>query len=171
MSGDKYLMEVGEKQGYEEKGWFAEASFFKCFPIPVFGRDAATALTAPNAIVLTEDVARRYFGKADPINKTVKIDKDDFVVKGVVAKPSHFHFDFNYLMASARRRAAGRAHAGLELAPVLHLCAAEARCGCSGIAAKVPGPYEKGDLPDAWTGGLHFSSPFSAPARHTPEVV
>jgi putative ABC transport system permease protein len=99
MSGDKYLMEVGEKQGYEEKGWFAEASFFRVFPFQFLAGDAATALTAPNAIVLTEDVASRYFRNADPINKTVKIDKDDFVVKGVVAKPSHFHFDFNYLMA------------------------------------------------------------------------
>src|SRR5215213_5959444 len=32
MTGDKFLVEVGEKSNYEEKGWFAEPSFFKLFP-------------------------------------------------------------------------------------------------------------------------------------------
>jgi putative ABC transport system permease protein len=99
MSGDKYLMELREKKGYEEKGWYAESSFFKVFPLQFVAGTAATSLVAPDAIVLSEDLASRYFGKEDPINKTIKIDKTDFVVKGVFVKPSHFHFDFNYLMA------------------------------------------------------------------------
>ncbi len=100
MSGDKYLMELGEKNGYEEKGWFADASFFKIFPFRFVAGNPATALTDPAAIVISEDLARRYFGKEDPINKTIKVDKQDFVVKGVFVKPAdHFHFDFNYLMA------------------------------------------------------------------------
>lgn len=99
MSGDRYLMELGEKKGYEEKGWFAESSFFRVFPFKFVAGKPLTALTDPNAIVLSEDLANRYFGKEDPINKTIKIDKDDFVVKGVFVKPSHFHFDINYLMA------------------------------------------------------------------------
>jgi putative ABC transport system permease protein len=99
MTGDKYLMELGEKTGYEEKGWFAEPSFFSIFPFRFVAGKPQTALTAPNAVALSRDVANRYFGKEDPINKTIKIDKEDFVVKGVFVKPSHFHFDINYLMA------------------------------------------------------------------------
>ena len=99
MSGDKYLVELGEKKGYEEKGWFTEPSFFNIFPFKFVAGKPSTALTDPNAIALSEDLAKRYFGKEDPINKTIKIDKDDFVVKGVFVKPSHFHFDINYLMA------------------------------------------------------------------------
>lgn len=99
MLGDKYLMERGEKNGYEEKGWFAESSFFQIFPFHFVAGTAAAALDAPNAIVLSEGLAKRYFGKEDPMDKTIKVDKADFVVKGVFAKPSHFHFDFNYLMA------------------------------------------------------------------------
>ena len=33
MSGDKFLMEKGEKKAYEEKGMFVESSFFKIFPL------------------------------------------------------------------------------------------------------------------------------------------
>jgi putative ABC transport system permease protein len=100
MTGDKFLMEVGEKKDYEEKGWFVESSFFKVFPIKFIKGDPATSLTAPSTIVISEDLAKRYFGSNDPLGKTVSIDKDTFEVKGVMAKlPSHFHLDFNYLMS------------------------------------------------------------------------
>jgi putative ABC transport system permease protein len=100
MSSDKFLMEEGDKKAYEDKGWFVEASFFEIFPLQFLKGNPATALTAPATIVLTEDVAQRYFGSEDPIGKTVKIDKTDFTVKGVLAKlPNHFHLDFHYLMS------------------------------------------------------------------------
>jgi putative ABC transport system permease protein len=100
MSGDKFLMETGDKKGYEEKGWFAEASFFRVFPMKFMKGDPATALAAPGAVVISSDLADRYFGKEDPIGKTIKIDKGDFEIKGVLAKlPDHFHFDFHYLMS------------------------------------------------------------------------
>ncbi|RYZ59951.1 MAG: FtsX-like permease family protein, partial [Chitinophagaceae bacterium] len=100
MTGDKYLMEVGEKSGYEEKGLFVDGSFFHIFPLPFVKGDAANALSAPNTIVINEDIAKRYFGKEDPISKTLFIDKDTFAVTGVTASlPEHFHLRFNYLMS------------------------------------------------------------------------
>jgi putative ABC transport system permease protein len=99
MTGDKFLMEVGEKGGYEEKGWFVEPSFLKIFPVKFLHGDPATALSDPNGIVISEDIANRYFGNENPMNKIVSIDKDTFAVKGVMAKlPGHSHLDFKYLM-------------------------------------------------------------------------
>jgi putative ABC transport system permease protein len=100
MSGDKFLMEVGDKRHYEEKGWFVEPSFFQMFSLKFIHGDPATSLTAPFTVVISEDLAKRYFGTENPLGKTVSIDKDTFEVKGVMAKlPSHFHLDFNYLMS------------------------------------------------------------------------
>ncbi|HKZ66239.1 MAG TPA: ABC transporter permease [Chitinophagaceae bacterium] len=100
MSGDKFLMELGDKKNYEEKGWFVESSFFEIFPLKFIYGDPATALAAPQTIVISQELAKRYFGQQDPIGKTIKIDKADFEVKGVMAKlPDHFHLDFNYLMS------------------------------------------------------------------------
>ena len=100
MSGDKYLMEVGDKKAYEEKGWFADSSFFQVFPFKFIKGDPSTALTAPAAIVISEELANKYFGNENPIGKTIKINKRDFAVSGVLAKlPGHFHFDFHYLMS------------------------------------------------------------------------
>jgi putative ABC transport system permease protein len=100
MSIDKFLMEVGEKRNYEEKGWFVESSFFQIFPLKFSKGDPATALTEPKTIVLTEELAKKYFNNEDPINKTLYIDKDTVTVKGVLAKlPDHFHLDFHYLVS------------------------------------------------------------------------
>jgi putative ABC transport system permease protein len=99
MTGDKFLMEVGDKKNYEEKGWLTESSFFKIFPLKFIRGDAATALAEPSAIVISEDLAQRYFGNEDPIGKTIKLNKNDLTVKAVLAKlPEHFHLDFHYLM-------------------------------------------------------------------------
>ena len=99
MSSDKFLMETGEKRNYEEKGWFVDTSFCKFFPLKFINGDPATALSAPRSIVLSEELANKFFDNANPINKTIRIDKDTFVVKGVFAKlPDHFHLNFHYLM-------------------------------------------------------------------------
>ncbi len=100
MAGDKFLVEAGEKAGYEEKGWYVDGSFFNVFPLPFIKGDRATALQAPKTVVINEDMAKRYFGNSDPIGKTVFIDKDTFAVSGVTASlPEHFHLRFNYLMS------------------------------------------------------------------------
>jgi putative ABC transport system permease protein len=100
MTLDKFLMEVGEKRNYEEKGWFVESSFFQIFPLKFSKGDAVTALNEPKTIVLTEELAKKYFNNEDPINKTLYIDKDTVTVKGVLSKlPNHFHLDFHYLVS------------------------------------------------------------------------
>ena len=100
MSIDKFLMEVGEKRNYEEKGWFVEPSFFQVFPLKFSKGDPNTALIEPRTIVINEELAKKYFNNEDPINKTIYLDKDTLTVKGVFAKlPDHFHLDFHYLVS------------------------------------------------------------------------
>src|SRR5688572_23861338 len=100
MSIDKFLLEVGDKSVYEEKGLFAESSFFKVFPLEFVKGDPSTALNAPNTMVISETMAKKYFGNEDPIDKIILVDKDTLTVKGVLAKlPQRFHLDFNYLMS------------------------------------------------------------------------
>jgi putative ABC transport system permease protein len=102
MLSDKYLLENGEKKGYEEKGWIVDSTFFQVFPVKFSRGDINTALNEPNAVVISEDIATRYFGNEDPVGKTVKINKGDMVVKAVFAKlPEHFHLRFQYLMPMA----------------------------------------------------------------------
>jgi putative ABC transport system permease protein len=99
MSNDKFLIENGDKKSYEEKGWIVDSNFFQVFPVKFLKGDVNTALNDPNSLVISEDIAKRYFGKEDPIGKTVKVNKSDVAVSAVFAKlPEHFHLQFQYLM-------------------------------------------------------------------------
>jgi len=100
MSDDKFLMENGDKKGYEKKGWLVDSNFFQAFPIKFLHGDINTALKDPASIVISEDLAKRYFGEQDPVGKIFQIDKGNMTVKGVFATlPSRFHLSFQYLMS------------------------------------------------------------------------
>jgi len=77
----------------------ADTNIFNVFNIPFIQGDPKTALKEPNSIVITEKMARKYFGKKNPLGKSITINnpKNLYEVTGVVAncpKNSHFYFDF-----------------------------------------------------------------------------
>ncbi|GAB3948017.1 ABC transporter permease [Spirosoma harenae] len=64
---------------------FTETDFFDIFNLPLIKGDKASVLTQPNTAILTERMARKYFGEANPINKTFRVDnKVSFRVTGVL---------------------------------------------------------------------------------------
>ena len=74
----------------------ADSSFFNFFSIPVLKGDQANLLNAPRKVVLSESTAKKIFGDADPIDKTIKIGSDTarYTVSGVMADvPSSSHFE------------------------------------------------------------------------------
>jgi putative ABC transport system permease protein len=100
MSNDKFLLENGDQKGYEDKGLFVDSTFFQIFPLKLLSGDAATALRDSGSIIISQDLARRYFGNTNPVGEILKVDKDNMMVKGVLAAaPSHFHLNFHYLMS------------------------------------------------------------------------
>lgn len=84
---------------FEEAGVVrTDPTFFDVFTAPFLRGDAASALRDPDAVVLTEETARRYFGDADPLGEILVFDDTlSVTVSGVVATPpetSHFDYDF-----------------------------------------------------------------------------
>ena len=78
---------------------YADSTFFDLFSFPLLRGDAATALDAPNQVVITEAMAEAFFGDADPIGQTLGIERSDsvrvYTVTGILAPPSdHSYFDF-----------------------------------------------------------------------------
>jgi putative ABC transport system permease protein len=102
MTDGRRLLEVGNKSGYEEKGLLTEASFFDFFPVKLVHGDAKTALADPNSVVISEEIAKKYFGNENPVGKMIQVNKSPIAVRGVMAKlPEHFHLEANYLMPIA----------------------------------------------------------------------
>jgi len=88
----------GERVFQEERFMFADSTVFEVFSFPLLVGDAATALTRPNTMVLTESSARKYFGAENPVGQTLRLNNDsDYEITGVmrdVPRRSHLQFDF-----------------------------------------------------------------------------
>ncbi|OOQ61845.1 ABC transporter permease [Mucilaginibacter pedocola] len=95
---------------FNEKGTFvADEHFFDVFDVALTKGDAKTALVDPYSIMLSETIAKKYFGDEDPMNKGLRLDdnKHEFKVTGVFKafpQNAHLHpemlFSFNTLKDS-----------------------------------------------------------------------
>ncbi|MEN8203544.1 MAG: FtsX-like permease family protein [Bacteroidota bacterium] len=84
----------------EENFYYADSSFFNVFSAPAIFGDPEKMLNRPNTVVLTEEIARKYFGNEDPVGKLLKVGQEEeiFEVTGVVRGfPENSHFRFNML--------------------------------------------------------------------------
>ncbi len=88
----------GEKIFQEERFMYADSTVFFVFSFPFVSGNPATALTRPNTLVLTQTLAQKYFGNANPLGQTLRVNNAlDFEVTGVIAdvpRQSHLQFDF-----------------------------------------------------------------------------
>jgi putative ABC transport system permease protein len=82
----------------EERVFWVDPSFIDVFTVPFIEGDPETALTEPNSIVLTRSMALKYFGREDPMGRSLNADRSrDYLITGVVEDVphnSHFHYDF-----------------------------------------------------------------------------
>ncbi len=102
MASGKMLVEANNIQAYEEKWLLTESTFFNLFPLELISGDPQTALADPFSIVITQGFSNKYFGKQEAIGQTIKIDKIDYRISGVLQKvPEHFHLQFDFLMPLA----------------------------------------------------------------------
>ena len=79
---------------------FADSTAFDLFDWKVIAGDPKTALIRPNTIVLTKELAKKYFGEENPIGEIIIMDNEDpFEVTAVVEIPTNSHFFFNGLIS------------------------------------------------------------------------
>ena len=95
---DKWKISYGDKFFFSDLLGTADSTFFDVFTFPFVKGDPKTALTRRNSIVLTESMARKYFGTEEPIGKVLTMFQGRYVftVSAVikdVPKNSHLHFD------------------------------------------------------------------------------
>ena len=81
-----------------KSGYTVSEHYFNIFTLKFIKGNAATPISDPSSIVLTQSAAKALFGDADPINKVVKIDNDySLKVTAILADVpgnSTFQFDF-----------------------------------------------------------------------------
>jgi len=96
-----------DKQFNEQRIFYADASIFEVFSFSLIQGDAKTALAEPSTVVITRDMARKYFGSEDPMGKILTLGAgQDFRVTGVLQEiplNSHFRFDMLFSMKSLEK--------------------------------------------------------------------
>src|SRR6185295_7752100 len=73
---------------------------FDVFTFQFIQGDPTTALKDQHALVLTESAAKKYFGKDDPMGKTLEIDdlEPQMVTAVIKDVPDNSHFKFDILL-------------------------------------------------------------------------
>lgn len=78
---DKTVKKFQEEDGIA----FAEPAYFDIFNFPTVEGDAKSAMSDPTGALITQTMARKYFGSGDPMGKRLRFDnKYDYVVRGVL---------------------------------------------------------------------------------------
>ena len=91
---------IGKKRFEETAVFYADSTLLQVFSFPLINGNAETALTRPDAVLITEDMAKKYFGNEDAVGKILKRDnKDNVVVTGVLKNiPANSHLQFDFIM-------------------------------------------------------------------------
>ncbi|MHC1704551.1 MAG: ABC transporter permease [Tenuifilaceae bacterium] len=92
------LFKYEDKEFYEENFSYVDSTVFDIFTYKTIKGNPKAALLEPNKIVLTEKIANKYFGKTDPIGKTLVTGDKSYEVAGVIEDiPTNSHFRFDAL--------------------------------------------------------------------------
>jgi putative ABC transport system permease protein len=101
---------LGDKTFYEPKVIGVDSTFFDVFTFPLIFGDKETVLGQPNTLVLSEEMAQKYFRRTDVVGETLSFDftsfgegRVEYKIVGVAENfpaNSHFHADFLLSMLS-----------------------------------------------------------------------
>ena len=107
----RILLKCSGHDFYEQGGAYIDPAAFSMFTFPFLKGNPHSALSNPHSIVLTEPMARKYFGEENPVGKTVEIKNllrtttgdsvltDVFTVTGVLKDiPGNSHLQFDFLL-------------------------------------------------------------------------
>ena len=103
-----WLFTTEDKQFYEQRVYWADGNLFEVFDVSLVRGNPSSALTAPNTMVISASMARKYFGDADPIGKTITGDHlFPFTITAIMEDPppyAHYHPDFYVSIATTTGR-------------------------------------------------------------------
>lgn len=95
------LIKYGEHEFYEDKFYMADSTVFDIFSHTMLKGDPQSCLVEPFSIIVTEKIAKKYFGEDDPMGKVLETgNQRSYKVTGVIEDlPSNSHLQFDALLS------------------------------------------------------------------------
>lgn len=96
--GDKYFRENGI--------YTADSNYFDLFTLPFIYGNPKEALNKPNSIVISDKIAKKYFGDENPLGKTFIVDdKETYLITGVMkGYPIKSSFRCSFLLSMSTEK-------------------------------------------------------------------
>ncbi|MBN1271052.1 MAG: ABC transporter permease [Candidatus Aminicenantes bacterium] len=94
------LLEYKGKAYYENEARAVDPSFLKMFTFPLLKGNVDEVLQDPHSLILSEDIAVKYFGDENPIGKVIEVNnKHEFTVTGILKEvPHNSSLEFDILL-------------------------------------------------------------------------
>lgn len=104
------ILAYGERRFFEPRPLLVDPAFFELFTFLFVAGDPQTALSTPHAVVLSAELAEKYFGDEAPLGKVLELNNEtELTVTGVVRVPHNSHLQFDFVapigMLGAKRLA------------------------------------------------------------------
>ena len=95
------IINIMESNFREEKMYAANSSFLTMLPVKLLAGVDSIALDEPYTAVISESIAKKYYGDVNVTGKTFRLNKEAvFKITGVFKDvPENTHFKFNILIS------------------------------------------------------------------------
>ena len=108
LTGRSAVISYNNREFREQNIFFATDSMFSVFSFPMIEGDPKTALSEPLSVVITEEMARKYFGDEPAMGKTLEVNGNSLLkVSGIledIPENSHLQFDFLFSFSTLAQR-------------------------------------------------------------------
>ena len=96
------ILRYEEFQSEEAHGYMADSTVFSMFDFKLIQGDPQQTFVAPHSIVITESMAKKFFGDENPVGKALDNDGTEFHITGVMEDlPDNTHLKINFLVSMA----------------------------------------------------------------------
>ncbi len=93
------LVEYKDKRFYEDRFAFTDDNFFTMFSFPLIKGNPKNVLKELNSLVLSQSMAKKYFGNEDPVGKILRVNtKHDLIITGIMQDiPHNSHIQTSFI--------------------------------------------------------------------------
>ncbi|MGA0559788.1 ABC transporter permease [Larkinella sp. VNQ87] len=154
------VVSYADRQFTEKRVVFADSALFSIFSFSLKQGNPKTALGGPNLVVLSESIAKKYFGSQNPVGKTVRINAGggdkEYAVTGVVADcPANSQIKYD-LLASFTTLSASKEEQWFSANYATYLLLQNPK-SITSLQAKIPGFMKTQFGPDEMAGGNYLT--------------
>ncbi len=109
MENDAGIVRLGDEYLQQQNIIYTDPSLFEIFDLDLLAGNFDGVLTDLNEMVITQEIALKYFGKTDVVGESLTMNVqdnfEDFLIKAVVANhPSNSSFSFKIMLPWALRK-------------------------------------------------------------------